>query len=476
MLLFVTALSVTGTEISDHNGYPSIMFNSSIGNRDMWDVQFQYPVGEDTGSVYLCGVAFDGTYFYCPEFSSSTIYRFDHDGVYIDSFTISGVPNLIDLTYDGQYVYGAAQTPGTVIYIMDMETQTKVGEISAPGMAWNIAYDAEADDGNGGFWIGQWQTHMTLIDRNGQTLDSITPVPDSVLGFAWDPWTVIEGYNGPFLWVFSGTSTGADGIIKVIDLDTKTLIPGIEHNVADELGQAQAGGLDLTTDWLSGTATLYGIGQGSTNDYLFGYEIATTNSPPDTPAIPVGPDDGVIGVEYTFTAVTTDPEEEQIYYMFDWGDGSYSDWEGPFNSGVAADVGHTYTGIGTFSVKVKAKDVNDGESGWSDAHPIVIAEGEPIISVQGVTGGLFKVKATIKNIGTLVATNIDWNITLTGGAFIGKESSGTITSLAPNAQQTVSSSFILGLGKTVVKVTASIPESSDTLEQNGTILLFYIKI
>ena len=68
MLLFVTVASVTGTEIVDKNEMTSSMPTSTMANRAMWDLQFQYDVGGDTGSLYLVGVAFDGTYFYCPEF------------------------------------------------------------------------------------------------------------------------------------------------------------------------------------------------------------------------------------------------------------------------------------------------------------------------------------------------------------------------------------------------------------------------
>jgi len=277
MLLFVTVSSVTGTEIVDENGMTSSISTTTKTNRDMWDVQFHYDVGGDTGSLYHVGVAFDGTYFYCGEFSGPTIYRFDHDGNYVDSFTIPGVAQLLDCTYDGTYVYGAPQSPN-VIYEMDMDTQTLVSTITVASPAWNIAYDEDADGGNGGFWIGQWQNHLTLIDRSGNVLDSISPVPDSMLGLAWDPWTEISGYNGPFLWIFTGTSTGGQGVIKVIDLDTKTVVSGVEHNVALDLGMGIAGGLGFTTEWEDGFGTLYGMiqGAGPPDDYLFGYEICTT--------------------------------------------------------------------------------------------------------------------------------------------------------------------------------------------------------
>jgi len=214
------------------------------------------------------------------------------------------------------------------------------------------------------------------------------------------------------------------------------------------------------------------IGSGDHKVYCF----RDLNAPPDTPAAPTGPSAGQKGVEYMFSAVTTDPEGDQVFYMFNWGDGTNSTWVGPYNSGVAGTAKHTYTSVGNFSVTVKAKDINGSESGWSDPHIIVISEGAPILAIQPLKGGLFKIKTSIKNTGSLAANNVQWGISLTGGALFGKNSSGTITSIAAGGESSISSKFIFGFGKTVVKVTAMVPESSDTVEQNGTILLFFIKL
>jgi hypothetical protein len=473
MLMCVTAGAVTGTQLSDEHATPLTQAASLAQDRDMWDVVFQFDAGGQTGSLYLVGIGFDGTYFYCPEFASSTIYRFDIDGVYMDSFTITGVPNLIDLTYDGTYFYGQGQSPTNVIYQMDFNTHTLIGTIPSPHAAWNIAYDADHD----GFWIGQWQTYLDLIDRSGTIIDSISPVPESELGLAWDPWTSIEGYDGPFLWVFTGTSTGGQGVIKVIDLATKTLVPGIAHNVATELGMGIAGGLDLTLDYQTGLAVLIGVIQGADppSDYAFGYELSTTNAPPNTPSTPTGPDTGVIGNEYTFQTIATDPEEDQVYYMFDFGDGTTSDWVGPFNSGAPGTAAHTWDEAGTYEVTAKAKDSNGGQSGWSEAHSIVIYSTAEL-EIGNITGGLFKVKATIKNVGFVDADHVEWTMTLVGGAFIGKEAGGTILAIGAGEERTVSSGTIIGLGKTVITVTATCTGSSATKDQNATILLFFIII
>jgi len=55
-----------------------------------------------------------------------------------------------------------------------------------------------------------------------------------------------------------------------------------------------------------------------------------------------------------------------IYYLFDWGDGTYSGWVGPFESGKKAKISHIWNGKGTYNIRVKAKDIGGAQSEWSD--------------------------------------------------------------------------------------------------------------
>jgi hypothetical protein len=97
----------------------------------------------------------------------------------------------------------------------------------------------------------------------------------------------------------------------------------------------------------------------------------------------------------------------------------------------------------------------------------------PVIEIGNITGGLFKVNAMIKNTGDAAATDVQWSIKLTGGLIIlGKESTGTIPTIAAGATADISSKLILGLGKTVMTVTAD----TATKSQNATVLLVFIKI
>ncbi|MBN1860203.1 MAG: hypothetical protein JW840_01945 [Candidatus Thermoplasmatota archaeon] len=200
------------------------------------------------------------------------------------------------------------------------------------------------------------------------------------------------------------------------------------------------------------------------------------NIPPDTPGEPTGPTTGQIGREYTFSATTMDPEGDNISFKFDWGDGTSSEWIGPVASGGIVSDTYEWAAIGSYDIKVKARDESTGrESGWSPAHTIAILEA-PLLKIDWVNGGVFRVTSLVKNNGGVPASNVEWSITLTGGAFIGKETTGQITSLAPGEQQTISSKIILGFGATVVTVNVSVPESSDMISQAGSIMLFFVRL
>jgi len=85
------------------------------------------------------------------------------------------------------------------------------------------------------------------------------------------------------------------------------------------------------------------------------YKVLTTNEPS-------GVTNGKINVEYTYTSGTTDPEGDQVYYLWDWGDGNNSGWLGPYNSGVPCEAKHIWNVKDNYNIKVKAKDIYGKES------------------------------------------------------------------------------------------------------------------
>lgn len=204
--------------------------------------------------------------------------------------------------------------------------------------------------------------------------------------------------------------------------------------------------------------------------------IADESQPPAKPSTPSGATAGKVGTEYSYTTSTTDPEGDKISYMFDWGDGTLSGWVGPLNSGTVATAKKTWTTKGTFRIKAIAKDTHGKYSEYSDTLTVVVT-GSSIV-VQNIQGGLFKVTAEIKNTGDDPVANVNWNITLSGGAFFGAKTTGVYSSSIPvNGVGTIQSGLILGLGATVIKVEAWVPDGpSASLQKTAKILFIYIKM
>jgi hypothetical protein len=108
---------------------------------------------------------------------------------------------------------------------------------------------------------------------------------------------------------------------------------------------------------------------GALSDFSPGKKIMIVNinnDPPNKPTCPFGPTSGKEGISYSFSSVATDPNGDNIHYLFDWDDGTISDWNGPFKSGQVANVSHIWENKGSYQIKVKVKDVHGEESVWSD--------------------------------------------------------------------------------------------------------------
>ncbi|MDH7516787.1 MAG: PKD domain-containing protein [Candidatus Thermoplasmatota archaeon] len=104
------------------------------------------------------------------------------------------------------------------------------------------------------------------------------------------------------------------------------------------------------------------------------------NRPPNNPQTPEGPTGGgmifnrvVAGNSYTYTTITNDPDGDSVYYKWDWGDGTNSDWDGPWSSGVGVEGSHTWAEAGVYQVKVKAKDSHNASSGWSQPLNVTVS-------------------------------------------------------------------------------------------------------
>jgi len=204
-------------------------------------------------------------------------------------------------------------------------------------------------------------------------------------------------------------------------------------------------------------------------------ELEIPSEPPEKPQCPDGPTEGAIGVEYMFSTSTTDPEGDQVSYLWNWGDETPTEWTDFNDSGVTVYASHIWTEADNYNITVKAKDDTGHKSEWSYPLTITIIEA-PLLKIGNITGKLFKVSTVIRNIGGVDATMVDWSIVLDGGLIIlGEETNGNILCIPTGDEVKISSDLIFGFGRTVITVTAECAEgSSDTRTRDAFVFLFFI--
>jgi hypothetical protein len=236
--------------------------------RAIFDIQFAYPTFLNDGEY---GIGTDGSYFYTSDWSSNAggvdIAKYALDGTYIEEFSVPGATNCRDLAFDGTYFYGAANS--TTIYQMDFTAHTLIGTITAPVAVRGIAYDSDQD----AFWVGNgWNADLRLINRSGTQLAALTPAIASFAGLAYDnisgtPTLWGNTQNGAYVNTLAQIDITTGAVLQSLEF-TDTMFPGISTDYS-------AGGLEIATGLVPGTATLLGLMQ---NWKIWGMELCTVAS------------------------------------------------------------------------------------------------------------------------------------------------------------------------------------------------------
>ena len=189
-----------------------------------------------------------------------------------------------------------------------------------------------------------------------------------------------------FGWNFiTNPNGGAIGFLGSTDIDVShpgeaIITKGIEKLCIEMSHNYMNGDTTLGELWGHGITTYLDTAEMDEMDYitieefqLFGDPsliIASTSQKPFKPERPEGPSSGLIKTEYTYSSSTTDPDEDELYYLFDWDDNSSSEWIGPYASGETAQASHQWEKQGEYNIRVKARDIHGKISEWSDPLPI----------------------------------------------------------------------------------------------------------
>jgi hypothetical protein len=99
--------------------------------------------------------------------------------------------------------------------------------------------------------------------------------------------------------------------------------------------------------------------------------------PPSKPAKPSGPLSGKIGISYSYSTSSIDINSDKVKYGWDWnGDSVVDVWDDNngnyYSSGTTISTSHSWNNQDSYSIKVKAEDINGGQSDWSDPLTVTI--------------------------------------------------------------------------------------------------------
>jgi outer membrane protein assembly factor BamB len=164
-------------------------------------------------------------------------------------------------------------------------------------------------------------------------------------------------------WVLSSPAIDKYGVIYVGSLDGNLYALNPDGTLRWKFN---TGGEIVPSPAVGEDGTIY-VGAHDTSQpdfyaYLYAIEPIDDN-PPEKPSVN-GSLKGSPGKEFTYTATSNDPNSDDISYYFDWGDGTNSDWTEYISSGIPVSRSHSWDWWGTYTIKVKAKDIYNMEGDW----------------------------------------------------------------------------------------------------------------
>jgi hypothetical protein len=106
----------------------------------------------------------------------------------------------------------------------------------------------------------------------------------------------------------------------------------------------------------------------------------SSNISPNIPIKPSGPSEGQPFVNYTFSTVTTDPNNDNIRYGWDWnGDLLVDEWTLYYPSNTPFQINHSWSIEDVYDIRVKAQDIDGDTSNFSTPLSIIIGTNNSII-------------------------------------------------------------------------------------------------
>jgi len=304
---------------------------------------------------------------------------------YVGSYGISNIIIGLACDNDGN-VYGYDVLFGGDSHLYSINKNT--GEATAIGdMGYNFCYAQDPaydrDDGIlyiAGYFLDEYATALftcdtqtaecTIVGYFEVDIDAFAiPYGDSQYPYADFTWTPLIPHPGDTVVFNASMSYDPDGYITLFEWDWN------HDGVYDESHTTPT----ATHSWTSPGNFIVTL-RVTDDSGLKGRKSKTVtivNHPPEPPIIK-GPTNGTVNHPYTFSVhLPTDPDGDEMFLKWDWGDGNITGWLGPYPSGQTVSASHAWTHAGVYAIRAKLKDTYGAESNWSDPHIITITDNNP---------------------------------------------------------------------------------------------------
>jgi PKD repeat protein len=435
----IDVYNLDGSEVSGWPKYTDgVIFSSPVTG----------DINNDGNVEIVVGLEYAGT---APDYRYGGVYAFDKNGNVLPGWpfekgwNFGSSPALADFDKDGDLEIAISRL-GFYTYV--------------------VHHDGTLASG----WPQQttWNDYYSTItgDINNDNIPDIVTTAGN--GF----YPSIHQYGGVYAWNYNGTPI--PGFPKVTDSDAQApaTIADIDNDGKVEIIASSDWDYDFTTSVYKYRGSLYvwevdaDYNQSTMEWPTFHHDPQRTGAYPHSlMADANGPYGGLFGEPIQFIGNVIGGTAPYSW-RWDFGDGFTSTELNPL---------HAFSEVGTYLVTLTVTDAVFKSD--NDTTTATITDLEPVLAVGNITGGFFKVKTTIKNIGGAVANDIQWNITVAGRfVLLGKATTGSIAALNASDEQAITSKRIFGFGKAMIKITATAPGSTASKEQNATILLFLIRI
>jgi outer membrane protein assembly factor BamB len=367
-------------DTADGNRIWSVVVSSGQGP---WDNSI---TADNEGHIFL-GIYYDKTINAYYETNGSLIWSYRlHDGPLSFNAYHDGVIFISDTQ---GYVYALDSTDGALIW------EKKIGnkiDISSPTISNGLLFIGTRDWEYGALFALDettgdiiWKYHV------GSSITCPPSIADGIMFCGSDGWYMYAfdfGIGGGD-WLLHrydqyNTAYSPDGLTEwqyvhaecetINDVTTCTITNNYDHEVINVNLKLDN---NLKADWYDSTGNLL---KSDSDNYIID-ELSSLSSetfiisnvelhPPEKPSHILGPESGEINKKYNYTTSTTDPDGDDLYYLFDWGDDSDSGWLGPYASGTEVEASNIWTIQDSYEIRVKAKDTYGFETDWSD--PLII--------------------------------------------------------------------------------------------------------